>query len=124
MTKRVYCTHCGEGVEVAARALSSVCPRCNRRLAIEDVRVHQYYAVRKVATCGDVLVAERGHLVASVQAVNLTVDGKLKGNVKARGFVRIGRKASVQGDIEAPSLSVENGAELTGDLRIGPERTA
>ena len=104
------------------RAISGVCPHCNKRLEIEDVHIERYYAVRKLAICGDVLIDQRGHVVAAVHAANLTIKGKLKGNVRVRGRVRIGKTALVSGDIEAPLLRVENGAELCGYLRIGDER--
>jgi len=99
--------------------MSGVCPHCNRRLLVEDVRIHVYHAVRKVATCGDVLVDERGHLVAFVQATNLTVQGKLTGDALVSGRVRISETGSVAGDIKAPLLLVESGAELCGHLHIG-----
>lgn len=121
-TKRVYCTHCDGALDVAPRAISGVCPHCNKRLEIEDVRIERYYAVRKLATCGDVLIDRRGHVVAAVHAANLTIKGKLKGNVRVRGRVRIGKTALVSGDIEALLLRVENGAELCGHLRIGDQQ--
>jgi cytoskeletal protein CcmA (bactofilin family) len=119
VTKRVSCTNCGEGLEVGPRAISGVCPHCNKRLVIEDLRIRAYHAVRKLATCGDVHVDESGHLVATVQAVNLTVMGRLSGDVRVSGRVSIGKTGSVTGDITAPSLQVENGAELWGQLHIG-----
>jgi cytoskeletal protein CcmA (bactofilin family) len=99
--------------------MSGVCPHCNRRLLVEDVRINMYHAVRKVATCGDVWVGERGHLVASVQATNLTVQGKLTGDVLVSGRVVIGGRGSVTGDIDAPLLAMDSGAALSGYLRIG-----
>jgi cytoskeletal protein CcmA (bactofilin family) len=81
-----------------------------------------YHAVRKLATCGDVLVGERGHLVATVQATNLTVQGKLTGDALVSGRVRVRGTGSVTGDIRATSLFVESGAELRGHLRIGNDR--
>jgi predicted acyltransferase (DUF342 family) len=119
MLKRVCCTRCQGALDVAARAMSASCPHCNRRLVLEDLRVEEYYAVREIATCGDVVVEKRGHVVASIQAGNLIVSGRVQGDVRAVGRVSIARTASVTGDIQAPRLLVQNGATLDGFLRIG-----
>ncbi|MFQ5807601.1 MAG: polymer-forming cytoskeletal protein [Phycisphaerae bacterium] len=119
VVKRVCCTHCQRITQVGPRALSVVCPHCNQRLVIEDVRVESFYAVREIATCGDVVVEKRGHVVASIRAGNLIVDGKVHGDVIALGRVSISRTASVTGDIKAARLLVQNGAALEGFLRIG-----
>ncbi len=127
MAKRVHCTHCEGVVAVGGRAISVVCPHCNKRLVVGDVLVDKYRAVRKVATCGDIVVASRGHLVASVKAENLTVNGKLRGDVFVRGRVAIESTGSLTGDVEAPLLRVESGGLLNGIVRIGdkqPPKTA
>lgn len=103
--------------------MSTVCPHCNRRLEVEDVRIRKYHAVRQVVTCGDLMVEKRGRLVASVRAVNLKVNGKLQGDIVARGRVLISKTGTVTGDIQAPWLLVEPGAELRGFLRIGSGRS-
>lgn len=118
MSKRVCCTHCQGTIEIASRAMSVFCPLCNKRLVVEDIRVQRYYAVRELATCGDVLVSARGHLVAAVKAGNLTVNGRLQGNVAVGGCVRLGKQAAVLGDIRAPRIRVEDGATLRGFVRI------
>lgn len=119
MAKRVCCTHCQSITEVGPRALSVVCPHCNQRLVTGDVRVRTYYAVREIATCGDVVVEKRGHAVASIRAANLTVNGKVHGDVVVLGRVRINKTASVTGDIRAPRLLVQSGAALDGFVRVG-----
>ncbi|MBW7904020.1 MAG: polymer-forming cytoskeletal protein [Phycisphaerae bacterium] len=118
-TRPVACTWCGREVQAAPSAKSMVCPHCNKRLVVEDIHTTVYHAVRHLATCGDVVVEKPGHLVATVQAANLTVAGKLTGNASARGRVIIRSTAQVRGDIRAPRLRVESGATLVGNLRIG-----
>ena len=110
-------------MDVAARAMSVGCPHCHKRLTVEDLRVHTYHGARDLATCGDVLVEKRGHVVAStVRAGNLTIKGKLQGNITAAGAVNIQTGATVRGDIDAPMLVVENGAELDCFVRIEPHK--
>ena len=75
---------------------------------------------RRAATC---VVEKRGHVVAStVRAGNLTIKGKLQGNITAAGSVNIQTGATVRGDIDAPMLIVENGAELDCFVRIEPKK--
>ena len=72
-----------------------------------------------MATCGDIIVEKHGHVVAPVKVGNLTVKGKLQGNVQARGRVRVHKTGSLKGDVSAPSLRVDNGAKIEGFLCIG-----
>ena len=115
----MLCTWCGAGTTVALTAKSVVCPHCNKRLVIEDFRTASYHAVRLLATCGDVYVERRGHIVAAVRATNLTVEGKLTGNVVAHGRVEIRKSACVKGDIHAALVRIESGAVVSGLVRVG-----
>lgn len=122
MTKSVRCTHCEGVVDVAQRAMSVFCPHCHRRLRIENLRISRYFAVNELATTGDVMVTRRGSVVATIKAGNLVVLGKVQGKVKSPGRVVIRDSATVNADIEAALLRVENGAVMRGFLRIGAGR--
>lgn len=123
--KKVFCTHCGQATQVAVRAMSVFCPHCMKRLILEDFKIDSYYAVREFSTCGDVVVEKKGHVVAPIKAGNLIVKGKVQGRVTARGQVQIKKTGWFKGELEAPSLIVENGATLDGFVRIGtPGRPA
>jgi len=117
--KRVYCTHCGQVMEVAVRAMSVFCAHCHKRLILEDFKINSYYAVREFSTCGDVVVERKGHVVAPIKAGNLTVKGKVQGHVTARGHVEIKKSGWFKGELEAPVLVVEQGAVFDGFVRIG-----
>lgn len=117
--KEVFCTHCGKPTAVARRAMSVFCPHCSQRLILEDFKIKTYYAVRHFATCGDIVVEKKGHVVAPIVVGNLTVKGRVQGSVHARGHVHICKTGLVKGDLEAMSLDLENGAVLDGFVRIG-----
>ncbi len=105
--------------------MSVFCPHCKKRLILEDFKIRTYYAVREFATCGDIVVERKGHVVAPIKVGNLTVKGKVQGNVTVRGKAVISKTGWFKGEIEAPSLNIENGAVVDGFLRIGPiERPA
>ena len=65
------------------------------------------------------MVEKRGHVRARIKAGNLTVRGKIQGDVTARGSVKIGKTGRLIGDLEASVLEIEGGAVLQGFLRIG-----
>ena len=118
-SKTVVCTHCQNECEVAKRAMSIFCPHCRKRLILEDYAIKNYTSVRELVTCGDIVVEKRGHVRARIKAGNLTVRGKVHGDVTARGSVKIGKTGRLIGDLEASVLEIEGGAVLEGFLRIG-----
>ncbi len=117
--KQVLCTHCEQKCDVGHRAMSVVCPHCNKRLILEDFRITGYHAVREFVTCGDVVVEKSGHVVALCKVGSLAVKGKVQGDVTARGRVSVHKTGLLKGDVRSPALRVESGAKLAGFLRIG-----
>jgi hypothetical protein len=103
------------------RAMSAFCPHCNERLILEDLTIKKFHAAREVNTCGDMTVERKGHVVASsIHVANLTVRGKLEGQVVARNRITISKTGSLRGEIEAPCLSVEMGANINCFINIHP----
>jgi DNA-directed RNA polymerase subunit RPC12/RpoP len=119
-TKRVFCTHCNGENEVSRKAMSVVCQHCRGRLILEDYRIATYHAVRLFATCGDILVEQRGFISAPIRVQNLTVKGKVQGDVLARGRVTIDTTGHLRGTITAPRLVVHQGGSIQAFCRIGP----
>lgn len=117
--RNVTCTHCGQVVHVPKRAMSTACPHCHKRLIIEDFKVDSYYAVRDFSTSGDIVVEKKGHVVAPIKVLNLTVKGKVQGAVVAQGEVKLTKTGYLKGEIAAKSLCVEQGGVLDAFLRIG-----
>ena len=99
--------------------MSIFCPHCRKRLILEDYAIKNYTSVRELVTCGDVVVEKRGNYRARIKAGNLTVRGKIQGDVTARGSVKRGKPGHLIGDLEASVLEIEGGAVLKGFLRIG-----
>ena len=117
--KGVVCTHCGKATEVAQRAMSVFCPHCHQRLILEDFKIKTYYAVRDFSTCGDIVVEKKGHVVAPIKAGNLTIKGKVNGDVVAQGKVTIAKTGSLTGGLEARCIQIESGATVNAFMRIG-----
>ncbi len=117
----VACTHCGEPVRVATRAMSIFCPHCKQRLILEDYRIRAYQASRLFATCGDIVVEESGFVSAPIRVANLTVRGRIQGDIDARGVVSVSATGRIRGDVRASRLKVAAGATLDGFFRIAPD---
>lgn len=117
-SKQVACTHCNGICKVSRKAMSIFCPHCRKRLILEDYHIKSYMSVRELVTCGDVTVEKKGHVRATIRARNLTVRGKVHGDVTAHGLVKIGKTGLFIGELQAPSLHIDGGAVLDGFIRI------
>lgn len=122
--KKVVCTHCGHESEAGKRAMSVSCPKCHKRIILENLKIRTYYAVSEFATSGDVVIEKKGHVVAPIRADNVLIKGRVHGEIDARGRVTISKTGQMKGDVTALALVIENGASLDGFLRIGvaPDR--
>jgi cytoskeletal protein CcmA (bactofilin family) len=58
---------------------------------------------------------------AEVRAANVTISGKLVGNINATGKVEITKAADFNGEIKAKSISVEDGAYLKAVIEMERE---
>ena len=114
------CTSCDGPLEVATLAKSVSCPHCNTRVVTEAMDVDGYVAVRRFATANRMHITKKGIVFASVRADDLEVDGTLTGDALSMTGIRIGRTAKVRGDLRAAWLSLAEGAQFSGALRIGP----
>ena len=116
--RAVCCTYCGEPIEVSRKALSVFCPHCQKRVVCEDYTIKSYHAVRSFATCGDIVVEKKGHVVAPIRAESLIVRGRVRGNVQVKSVVKIERTGRIEGNVEAPRLVMRDGGTLIGACRI------
>ena len=71
-------------------------------------------------------VGTKGQVEGEIQAENVTISGRLMGNIKARGKVEITKEADFNGEIKAKNISVEDGAYLKAviELEREPEKKA
>lgn len=114
--RTVRCYHCGRPFEVGGRAMTTSCPGCFQRVIVDDIIVKSLESVRRLQTCGRLVVQKNGRVFAqSVDALEgVQVDGILEANVVCGGLVQIGPKATWKGDCRAPRLSVAVGGTILG----------
>jgi len=66
-------------------------------------------------------VGARGQVEAEITADNVTISGRLMGNIKALGKVEITKEADFTGEIKAKRISVEDGAYLKAVIELERE---
>lgn len=71
-------------------------------------------------TTDDVLVVgEHARIDAEIACGTVVVHGQVNGNIRAKTAVELRQPARVHGNVETPSLSVEKGVVLQGEVRMG-----
>jgi cytoskeletal protein CcmA (bactofilin family) len=66
----------------------------------------------------DVLVDEGGRVEADLVVRNIVVKGEVIGNIAASGRVVIERTGRLTGDLAASVISIEDGAQFKGSIKI------
>jgi len=73
------------------------------------------------------IVGETADIEGEVAVGSFILSGRFKGNVKAATRVELRRPAQIEGTIEAPILSIEEGVVLNGSVSMAggaPKKTA
>lgn len=75
---------------------------------------------------GDVVLSPGSRVEADIEARNVTVGGRYKGNIVVRNRAELAKEARVEGNITCQGLVVAEGAWFEGQLRMGkpPEARA
>ena len=67
-------------------------------------------------TDANLFTGEQAKVVASIEAKDAIVNGEVRGNIRAKGYLAIGGTAKIFGDIQYNSISIEKGAVINGQL--------
>jgi cytoskeletal protein CcmA (bactofilin family) len=76
----------------------------------------------KIDMTGDLLVGTKARVEAIVHAKNVTVEGKLTGDISADDRVELVASSTVDGNIKAPKIVVAEGAKFRGNVDMGSAR--
>jgi len=71
-----------------------------------------------IVTDDVLVVGEHARIDAEITCGTIVVHGQVKGNVRARTSVELHGSAQLVGDVETPSLSMDQGTVLQGALRM------
>lgn len=124
--RKVQCYHCRETFAVGARAMTMTCPKCFKRVQIQDVVIKNAHGVKKLQTCGKVVVEKKGRVIADLVEAHegIEVRGILQAAVLSGGAVVLRAKAEWKGDCRAPSMLIEPGASIRGGFFQIADRSA
>lgn len=68
---------------------------------------------------GELVIGQGGHVEGKIDIGTIRIEGEVKGNIKAKEKIEINAPAVVQGDINAPSLIIKEGALFEGTCSMG-----
>jgi cytoskeletal protein CcmA (bactofilin family) len=71
----------------------------------------------------ELTVGSTAQLRSEIRAGGVLVNGKVIGNVHARGRVEITKDGSITGDIDCARISIEDGAHFKGRIEIDPAKS-
>ena len=66
----------------------------------------------------NLIIEKSADVDAEIRARNITIKGKVKGNINATGKVYIEREARVFGDMSAARISIMEGAQYKGSMKM------
>ena len=95
----------------------------------DDVVIGPYVVIEgmvrgKINLSGELRIGTKARIEATVHAKNVTVEGKLTGDVSADDRVELVASATVDGNIKAPKIVVAEGARFRGSVDMGSAKPA
>ena len=78
----------------------------------------------KINLSADLRIGTKARVEATVHAKNVTIEGKLVGDVSADDRVELIATATVDGNIKAPKIIVAEGAKFRGSVDMGKPKDA
>lgn len=73
-----------------------------------------------ISITGTLVVAENGRVHADVSAREVVCGGTVEGNIRASEKVRVESTGLVQGDIDSPSIVIDDGGGVEGFVQMEP----
>jgi cytoskeletal protein CcmA (bactofilin family) len=77
-----------------------------------------------IVTNDVLVVGEHARIDAEITCGTVVVHGEVNGNIKAKNAVEVHRSAKVRGNVETPSLMVEKGSFLQGEVKMATAEKA
>jgi len=75
----------------------------------------------KVRSGSELILGDTAEVSGEIEVGRLSVNGTLKGSVRARERIELHAKARVEADLTTPVLKIEEGALFEGSCRMGEE---
>ena len=84
------------------------------------VRIDGHFKGEITSTEGNLIVGEFGMIDADIHVSQIIISGEIRGNIIAEHKIDIQPQGKVFGNIQAPTLSIQEGAILEGDVLMSP----
>jgi len=88
------------------------------------LRVDGRYSGRITSTGGALIVGAGGQVDANIEVAVATIHGIVNGDIIASERVELGRAAKLTGNIQTPSLIIEQGATFEGSCKMTQQKAA
>ncbi len=72
-----------------------------------------------ISTDKDIRIGVEADVQADIKAQNATIAGKVKGKLSISGKLNLESTAKITGDVSTGTISIENGAEMNGQVTMG-----
>ena len=72
-----------------------------------------------ITSTGKVVIGETGKVEGEINCQNSNISGSLKGKISVKELLSLQASATINGDIETGKLSIEPGANFTGNCSMG-----
>lgn len=110
--REVDCFGCGHVFKALGEAQSSQCPKCGGYISLLDHDIQDAWN-RRIETRGDVVIGKKGSISGTaVRCKNLTVRGKLSGEIECSGILTIRSSGRIVGTVRCKHLRVDRGAQV------------
>ncbi|HIF93575.1 MAG TPA: polymer-forming cytoskeletal protein [Myxococcales bacterium] len=89
------------------------------KLSFRDtVRIDGHFS-GEISSDNTLIVGETGQIQATIHSVCVVISGLVEGDVHASDQIVLHKSAVVTGNLEAPAILMEEGAQLNGSVRMG-----
>jgi len=72
----------------------------------------------KILSGNGLIIGESGEVEAEIDVVKISINGRVKGSIKAKERIEIFAKGRVIGSVSAPKLIIEDGAFFQGSCQM------
>jgi cytoskeletal protein CcmA (bactofilin family) len=73
----------------------------------------------EISSDNTLIVGESGQIHATIKSVCVVISGFVEGDILASEQIVLHKTAVVDGNLDAPAISMEEGAQLNGTVRMG-----
>jgi cytoskeletal protein CcmA (bactofilin family) len=78
----------------------------------------------EISSDNTLIVGESGQIHASIKSVCVVISGLVEGDIHASEQIVLHKTAVVHGNLDGPAITMEEGAQLNGSVRMGGASSA